>query len=150
MVCWSTGIEQSSVQSSDNKQISVSMNVESQDQDQSVKVKFNIYLAQSPSMVNSLKRLSGSNKARILSQSKTSRHRDFISVKNMNKLANKNVPMFVAIVGRLDQCNNRKFKKGKSNKSLYCIISAQGRTEGVKRQEMKLKGPKKESISVQE
>ena len=58
----STGIEQSSGQSFDSKQISVSMNVDSQDQDQSVKVKFNIHSAQSPSRVNSLKRLSGSNK----------------------------------------------------------------------------------------
>ena len=66
----STGIEQSSDQSSDNKQISVLMNVDSQDQDQSVKVKLNIHSAQSPSRVNSLKRLSGSNKPHIYPNAK--------------------------------------------------------------------------------
>ena len=58
--------------------------------------------------------------------------------------------MFVAIVRQVGPVQQQKFKKGKFNKSLYCNISAQVRTEGVKRQEMKLKGPKKEFISVQE
>ena len=58
--------------------------------------------------------------------------------------------MFVAIVRQVGSVQQHKFKKGKLNKSLYCNISAQGCTEGVKRQEMKLKGPKKEFISVQE
>ena len=146
----STGIEQSSGQSSDNQQISVLMNVDSQDQDQSVKVKFNIYSAQKPSRVNSLKCLSDSNKPHILSQSKASRHRDFISVKTVKKMAKQNVPMFVAIVRHAGPVQQQKFKKGKFNKSFYCNISAQGRTKGVKRQEMKLKGPMKEFISVQE
>ena len=146
----STGIEQSNGQSSDNKQISVSMNVDSQDQDQSVKVKFNIHLAQSPSRVNSLKRLSSSNKPHILCQSKASRNRDFISLKTVKKLAKKNVPMFLAIVRQVGPVRKQKFKKGKFNKYLYCNINSQGRTEGVKRQEMKLKGPNKEFTSVQE
>ena len=72
----STGLQHSSSQQSNSKQITVSMNVNSQDQDQGVKVKFNIHSAQSPSRVNSLKRLSGSNKPHILSQYKASRHRE--------------------------------------------------------------------------
>ena len=68
----------------------------------------------------------------------------------MKKLAKKNVPMFVAIVRQGGPVQQQKFKKGKLNKSLYCNISAQGCTEGVKSQEMKLKGPKKEFVSVHE
>ena len=125
------------------------MNVDSQDRDQSVKVKFNIHSAQSPSRVNSLKHLSGSNKPHILSQSKASRHRDFISVKTVKKLAKQDIPMFVAIVRQVGSVQQQKFKKGRFNKSLYCNMNAQGQTEGAKRQEMKLRGPKKDFISVQ-
>ena len=96
------------------------MNVDSQDHDQSVKVKFKIHSTQSPSRVNWLKRLSGSNKPHILSQSKASRHRDFISVKTVKKLAKKNVPMFVAIVRQVGIVQQQKFKKG--NSISPCIV----------------------------
>ena len=146
----STGLEQSSSKQSNSKQITVSMNVNLQDQDQAVKVKFNIHSAQSPSRVNSLKHLSGSNEAHILSQSKASRHRDFISVKTVKKLSKRDIPMSVAIVRQVGSVQQQKFKKGRFNKSLYCNMNAQGQKEGVKRQEMKLRGPKKDFISVQE
>ena len=68
----------------------------------------------------------------------------------MKKSAKQNVPMFAAIVRQVEPVQQQKFKKGKSNKPVYCNISAQGRTKGVKMQEMKLKGPEKEFISFQE
>ena len=109
------------------------MNIGSQDQDQSVKVKFNMRSAQSPSRFSSLKRLSGNNKPPIVSQSKASRHSDFISVKTVKKMAKQNVPMLVAIVRQVGPVQHQIFRKGKFNKSLYCNISAQGHTKEVKR-----------------
>ena len=55
--------------------------------------------------------------------------------------------MIVAIVRQLSPVQ-KKHKKERINKSVYCSVTAQGRTEGTKRQEMKLKGPKKDFKSV--
>ena len=68
----------------------------------------------------------------------------------MKKLSKQDIPMFVAIVRQIGSVQQHKFKKGRFNKSLYCNMNAQGQTEGAKRQEMKLRGPKKDFISVQE
>ena len=125
------------------------MNVESQDQDQSINALFNIQAMQNPSRVKSVKRLSNSNKPRILSKTDASRHRDIVSVKTIKKLAKQDVPMFWAIVRLVGQ-SDRTPKRGNINKSVYCNINAQGQTEGAKRHEMKLKCPKKNIISVQE
>ena len=57
--------------------------------------------------------------------------------------------MFVAIVRQLSPVQ-KKQKKERINQSVYCSVTAQGRTEGTKRQEMKLKGLKKDFKSVQE
>ena len=144
----STGIQSSSQQGKNNR-ITVSIKTNSQDSDRAVAVKFNVPSEQNSSRVNSLTRLSKSNKPHVKSQTTASRNRDIVSMRNMKKMARQNVPMFVAIVRQLNPVQ-KKQKKERINKSVYCGVTTQGRTESTKRQEMKLKGPKKDFKSVQE
>ena len=92
-------------------------------------------------------RLSKSNKPFVKSQTIASRNRDIVSMRNMKRMARQNIPMFVAIVRQINPVQ-RNQKRERINKSVYCGVSAQGRTEGTKRQEMKMKGPKKDFKSV--
>ena len=129
--------------------ITVSMQTNDQDSDRAVSVKFIVPSEPDSSRVNSLTRLSKSNKPHVKSQTVASRNRDIVSMRNMKKMARQKVPMFVAIVRQLNPAQ-RKQKKERINKFVYCGVTAQGRTEGTKRQEIKLKGPKKDFKSVQE
>ena len=71
----------------------------------------------------------------------------------MKKLAKNNVPMFLAIVREnkeIPQEKKTRRKSGRKQSSVFCGMTAQGHTEGHKRQKMKLEGPKKDFKSVQE
>ena len=104
------------------------------------------------SRLNVLKRLSKTNKPHILSKFKASAQRTMISVKSVKKLARNNIPMFLAIVRRTEEQpveEKQQMKKG-SKKSAFCKMNAHGMTEGERRKEMKMKGPKKDFKSVEE
>ena len=146
----STGVhDQSSRQKIPSQPVKIQMIVDSQDPEQMVTVQVNVQAGQNPSRVKAVKRLSTSNKPHVLSKTDASRHRDIVSVKTIKKLAKQNVPMFLAVVRQIGQ-TDRTPTRGKINKSVYCNIQTQGQTEGAKRREMKLKGPKKNLVSVHE
>ena len=132
-----------------NNMITVSMQTNDQDSDRAVSVKFIVPSEPDSSRVNSLTRLSKSNKPCIKSQTIASRKRDIVLIRSIKKMAKQKIPMYVAIVRQIRPVQG-KYKRERINKSVYSGVTAQGRTEGTKRQEMKLKGPKKDFKSVQE
>ena len=150
----STGIGKQSSSKKENQSVSrqpvsVEFSVNSQDPEQSVRIQV-VPIAQKPSRVHLLKRLSGSKKPHVLTKSDASRHRDLVSVKRMKKLAKQGVPMFLAIVRQREIVQEAPRRKGRNFRSTLCNVSAQGQTEGSKRKVMKQYGPKKDFISVQE
>ena len=72
-----------------------------------------------------------------------------MSEKTVKKLARQNTAMFVAIVRQIKPVQQRNTKE-RMSKSVCYNISAKGRTEGAKTQEMKMKSPEKHFKSVQE